>query len=80
MVNRLYIFLLISLYSFLFNSSNWYFEDDNPWEINTSSRSSSLGGVEIDKLAIILSKEDYKDSNLQNQVKIHNFYSEFFYP
>ena len=72
MVNRLYFFLLISLYTFGFNSSNWYFENDNSWSINTSSRSSALGGVKIDQFSIMLSKENYDILDYQDQIKIHN--------
>ena len=45
MMNKLLsIFILIN--SLLF-SSDWFFSENNPWEINSDPRSSALGGVDL---------------------------------
>ena len=59
MTKLLPISILIT--SFLF-SSEWFFSENNPWEINTDPRSSALGGVDLYNYSEFNSKEI--DSNI----------------
>tara|TARA_Y100000996_G_scaffold360987_1_gene303659 strand:- start:1234 stop:2172 length:939 start_codon:yes stop_codon:yes gene_type:complete len=63
MVNKL---IIIILFTPLF-SSQWYFDDNNFWKFNTSSRDSALGGISLYKFPS-LSDNEY-DSN---KIRIYN--------
>ena len=65
MVNRLFIFFVI--YFSILTSSEWYFADNDFWKINTSSRASALGGINLNKFPIL---SDSQYSN--NKIRIYN--------
>ena len=64
MINRPLVFFII-FFSVL-TSSEWYFTDNNFWKINTSSRASALGGINLNKFPIL---SDNQYSN--NKVRIY---------
>ena len=62
MANKLLILFIISL-SQLF-SSQWYFDENDFWEVNTSSRASALGGINLNKF-LTLSDSEYSNNRIQ---------------
>ena len=72
MGNRLYILFFLS---HLF-TSEWYFDDNNYWELNISSRASALGGIDLD----IVDNSQNSEFQIYNSdmyggiVKFNNFF------
>ena len=65
-------------------SSNWFYEQNDPWQINTSSRSSSLGGVDIYNYSQLISKSpEYNHISIFNSnmfgdiIHYNNIYYKF---
>ena len=65
MVNKLYILLPIFLSQII--SSEWYFNDNDFWEDNTCSRSSALGGINLNKFPSLA-----QNQNNSNEMRIYN--------
>ena len=59
------MFLILSQ---AFSSSGWYFQKDNLWSNNTSSRSSALGGIYLESFERFEDMESLK--NLDDKIKI----------
>ena len=82
MVKLIIIILFMPLFS-----SQWYFDDNNYWKFNTSSRDSALGGISLNKFPSLSDNEYdnnkiriYNSSNYSQLINYNNvFYSHNFF-
>lgn len=66
MDRSIYKFILLVIFCSLSLSDSWYFYNNNPWDINTSSRSSALAGINFQ-----LSELDFHKS-YKSKLEIYN--------